>query len=118
LPSTFFRVIVGPDPAPDDFKSAKQLGKPPPVRPEQHTLWDGLSVNATEQQARKKALSLREIGHPIGDYIAEVEVPDGFGFSVSRTTSSPGHHTVWGPIHLLVGYVRRVTSVDQGDDVQ
>jgi hypothetical protein len=76
-------------------------------------LWEGLSVNATEQQARKKARNLREIGHPIGDYIAEVAVPDDLGFVVERTTSSPGHHTIWGPLHLLVGYVTRVTPVDE-----
>jgi len=114
----FYRVIRGPRPAPEDFKSAKELGKPPPVRPEQQTLWDGLSVYATEQQARKRARSLREIGHSIGDYIAEVEVPDGGGFTVQRTSSSPGHHTVWGPLRRLVDCVRRVTAVDSTDAVE
>ncbi len=113
--AVYYRVILGPRPTPDDFKSARDLGKPPPIRPEQRTLWDGLSVNATEQQARKKARSLREIGHSIGDYIAEVEVPDGAGFAVQRTTASPGHHTIWGPLHLLIQCVRRVVPVDEAD---
>ena len=106
-------MIVGSEATRDDFMSAKELGKPPPIRPEQHNLWDGVSVFATEQQARKKARSLREIGHSIGDYIAEVAVPDDRGFVIERTTSSPGHHTIWGPLSLLVDCVHRVVPVDE-----
>jgi hypothetical protein len=108
----FYRVIWGARPVPEDFKSARQLGKPALVRPEQFPLWDGLSVYATEQQARKKARSLRLIGHPIGDFIGEVHVPDDPEFTAERTTASPGHHTIWGPLHRLATYVRKVTPVD------
>ena len=62
----------------------------------------------TEAQARRKARGLPMLGR----FIAEVEVPETEAMRVERTTTSAGHHTVWGDPDGLLAAVRRVSPVD------
>ncbi|MGH2350698.1 MAG: hypothetical protein ACRDI2_19755 [Chloroflexota bacterium] len=98
----FYRIVTAPTVEEldlDDFKSAKALGAPPPRHAANLPLWDGLSVFATEAQARAKAHDFP--GH--GAYIARLEIPDDVPMRIERTIkNSRGHHTIWGgPAELL-----------------
>jgi hypothetical protein len=88
---------------PADFMSGRAMGKPPPRRPEYRPLWDGLSVFDTLERARAKARDMRDLGSPIGDYLARLEIPDDVPITSERTTSSRGHFTLAGQLHLLIG---------------
>lgn len=112
VPQVFFRVLVGPQPTANDFKSGRELGSPRPRNPENERLWEGLSVFGTEQQARNKAIDMRERGYSIGDYVARLEIPDESPVTWERTTNSRGHYTVFGQIHRLIDYVASVVPVD------
>ena len=75
--------------------------------PEQMGQWDGLSVFATEDQARRQARALPRLGR----FVAEIDIGDG-SFRVERTNpGNPGHHTLWGNAERVVQRVVRVTPV-------
>lgn len=106
MPRVFYRVIWGPQAAVEHFLSAKAKNEPPPADPALLSLYDGLSMYNTEQQARNKALDLN-----LGDHIAVVELPDNAPVRWERTLSSRGHHTVWGDAAYLHGCVVSVVQV-------
>ena len=99
----FYRVVATDPPTQRDFLSHKALGIP--LRsPNDQDLWEGISVQATEQQARKRA---RLPG--FGRYIAGLVVREGGSISWRRTGRQPGHHTLWGdPEELLACVVRTI----------
>ena len=96
--ATFYRIVEMSPPALGDFLSDKAQGRLP--RSETHRrLWDGISVYATEQQARRKVQD-----YPfLGSFIAQLEIPDQASVRIERTLRrSRGHHTLWGdPAYLL-----------------
>ncbi len=100
----FYRVVRTDPPTRNDFLSQRDLGVP--LRdPNDRELWEGVSVQATEQQARKRA---RLPG--FGRFIAEIAVPDGGAIVWRRTGRQPGHHTLWANPDELLTRVTRVTS--------
>lgn len=102
---SFYRVVATNPPTRSDFLSHRDLGVP--LRdPNDRELWEGVSVQATEQQARRRA---RLPG--FGPYIAEIVVPDGGTISWRRTGRQAGHHTLWGDPDELLLRVSRVISV-------
>jgi len=103
-----YRIVRTDPPTAADFTSNHALGKVPRrPEPEVVRLWDGLSMYETEQQARVKA-TLRPA---LGRYIAAVAVMPAVGVRIERTTSSAGHHTVWGEAPRLLALVQRVIAV-------
>jgi hypothetical protein len=99
MPRVFYRITHQP-PTVENMKSAKDLGDPPPRSPSRLPLWDGVSVYATETQARNKARDFPGIGN----YIATLQIPDDASWRIQRTIpNSRGHHTIWGatPAELL-----------------
>ena len=103
---TFYRITANP-PTLTDFTSAIARGRPSPRDPEARRLFDGISVFATEGQARRKALD-----YPIlGDHVARIELPDDSSVRIERTTTSRGHHTIWGEPALLLSCVVSVVPV-------
>jgi hypothetical protein len=108
MPRTFYRIVhtATKEGLPiEDFMSNKALDEEPPVNPEHLRLFDGISVYATEQQARNKATAFPRLGR----FIAAVEVEDGAPVHVERTLpKSRGHYTLWGAPEEIR---RRVVSV-------
>ena len=102
---TFYRVVRTDPPTRQDFLSHEALGIQ--LRnPDDHELWRGLSVQATEQQARQRA---RLPG--FGRFIAEVSIPVDGDIRWQRTGRQPGHHTLWGSPDELVASVTRTVAV-------
>lgn len=95
-----YRIVRTNPPTLSDFTSNAARGLP--IRddsPETRRLWDGISVYATEAQARNKA---RQFPY-LGQYIARLEIPTQAPVRIERTImNSRGHHTLWGhPAELL-----------------
>ena len=107
------RVTQNNPPEREDVMSNAAQGIPPPDDdPQRAMLNDGISVFNTEQQARKKVLSLRELGINLGDYIARLDIPDGApGVRIERTLRTPGHHTIWADPDQLLEYVVSIVPV-------
>jgi hypothetical protein len=105
-PTTVFRIVQTDPPTTDDFISNAARGKlPHRPDPEVLRLWDGLSVFATESQARRQARRLPNLG----SYIAELAIPA--TAHCEPTLRTPGHHTVWGDPSTLLDCIVRVIPV-------
>jgi hypothetical protein len=105
----FFRLTQADPPTLSDFTSrAAQGAAPMDDDPDRQRLHSGISVFATETQARKKASQ-----YPfLGNFIARIELPDDAPVVIERTLrNGPGHHTIWGDPALLCGYVTAVVPV-------
>ena len=113
MPRNFYR-LVATDPASDvDFMSKEALGEPlREETPENRRLWQGISVYATEAQAHRKG----RVSPGLGRFVACLEVPDDAPMKIERTTSSSGHHTIWGDPLVLLAYVTRVVAVSRRSD--
>lgn len=48
----------------------------------------------------------------LGRFIAVLDVPDNIPIQVERTTSRPGHHTLWGRADTILGCVIAVLPID------
>ena len=108
MPLRFYRVVRSNWPTLDDFTSNTAKGKPMArPDPEIALLWDGISVNATETQARNRATAQPNLG----TYIAELVITEGDPITVRRTGNFRGHHTLWGDPADLLARVTRVVSV-------
>jgi hypothetical protein len=105
---TFYRVVKTDPPTLTDFTSNAARGRPlPDPTPETRRLWAGLSVNATEAQARRRARQYPALGA----WIARLELPVAAPVQIERTTRIPGHHTLWGEPAVLLGSVVVVVPV-------
>ena len=105
---TLFRIVRSDPPTLADFVSNVELGRPLPRDPEAARLWSGISVNETENQARRRAR-----GVPVlGNYLAELHLDEESFVRIERTTRSRGHHTVWADPVLLLRSVVRVLPID------
>ena len=108
MPIRFYRVVHSNPPTLIDFTSQKAKGVPMArPDPEIALLWDGVSVNATETQARTRAQTLPYLG----THVAELAIAEGDPITVRRTGSSRGHHTLWGDPAELLARVSRVVDV-------
>jgi hypothetical protein len=105
---TFYRVVKTDPPTLADFTSNAARGRPLlDPSPETRRLWAGLSVNATEAPARRRARQ-----HPaLGAWVACLELPAAAPVQIERTTRIPGHHTLWGEPAVLLGCVVAVVPV-------
>jgi hypothetical protein len=101
---TLFRIVASNPPSIADFTSNASHGRTlQNPTPERRRRWAGLSMFATEAQARRNARKFPRLGA----FIATVTIPDDALVRIERT-SGPGHYTVWGhPAYLL----ERVTDV-------
>ena len=105
---TLHRIVLTAPPTVTDFLSDKERGRPQPTEQELLRLWDGLSMYATEAQARRKARGVPALGA----FIATVDIPEDGSVRYERTLKSSGHHTVWGDAaRLLERVVLPVTPV-------
>ena len=105
---SFFRIVQSMPPTRDDFVSQKAKGLPMArPDPEVALLWDGVSVYATEAQARSQARTKPWLG----THISELVVADGDPITFRRTGAGRGHHTLWGDPSDLWSRVRRTVDV-------
>lgn len=98
----FYRIVLTDPPTVEDFLSYQVQGRTPATTdPEAFRLWSGISVYATEAQARRQALA-----YPfLGPYLARLEIPDTGPIRFERTTRSRGHYTLWGEPGALLACV-------------
>ena len=47
----------------------------------------------------------------MGQYIAQLRIPDGAAVRVERTFESRGHHTIWGKPETLLSFVVACTAI-------
>ena len=100
----FFRIVKTAPPTVADFLSAKALGLPRrPNEPEE--IWAGLSVWATEAQARRQQRRFPRLGN-----FAAVLVIDDEQVRVERTYG-PGHHTIWGDPEALLAAITLIVPL-------
>ena len=105
---TFYRIARSDPPTTDDFVSL--LAKGIQVRtddPESLRLHSGISVSATEQQARTRARDMPWLG----SYIAQLVIPETGPIRFARTLRVRGHHTLWGAPDSILACVVAVQPV-------
>lgn len=96
---TVYRNVRTDPPTRLDFTSNEALGIPSRhSEPEMLRLWSGISVWATEAQARRNAARYPNVGR----FIAAIRIEADMPIRIERTLRRPGHHTLWGePADLL-----------------
>jgi hypothetical protein len=105
---TFWRIVRTNPPAERDFLSHAALGRQLTRHdPDSVRLSQGISVFATDAQARRNARR-----YPVfGRWLVEVRIPGDAHIHIERTRGGPGHHTLWGEAATLLAYVVRVVPV-------
>jgi hypothetical protein len=100
--------VRGDPPTEDDFLSHEAQGRrQPDDSPETLRLWSGISVYATEEQARRRART----APMLGTYLAELRFADDGAIRWERTPRR-GHHTLWAPPALLLAAVTLVVPIE------
>ena len=110
MPTIFYRLVATDPPSLVDFLSKEARGEP--LRDdtaETRRLWQGVSVYATEAQAQRKGRTSPVLGR----FVAEIELPADSPIRWERTTTSSGHHTLWGDPATLLACVTRVVAVSR-----
>jgi hypothetical protein len=107
---TFYRIVKSNPPMLADFLSQRSLGRP--LRrdtPEMRRSWEGVSVYDTLEAARETALRYPRIG----EFIAEVQIPDNGPVGFEQTLADPHHYHMHGEPSDMLAMVFRVVSVVQ-----
>ena len=87
----FYRIVRSSPSTLDDYTSNRAKGIPMARQdPEVALLWDGISVYATETQARNQAKAKPWLGA----YIAELVISEGDPITFRRSGAGRGHHTL------------------------
>jgi hypothetical protein len=109
LVRTFYRIIRTDSATLWDFTSNEARRRQPrrPLRSAERRLWRGLSHFDTLAAANAAARQTPALGQ----YIAEVVLPDDTDIQVEQTGRA-GHYTLWGSPGRLLGYVRRIEPVE------
>lgn len=85
------------------------LHPPPSLSPEHLRQWEGISVFATESQARRQARRFPQLGR----YIVECVIAADEVMEVRRTDPrSPGHLTIWADPMAVLRTVVRVVPIE------
>jgi hypothetical protein len=108
-PTHFFRIVESNPPTLWDFLSAARRGRQLRRRtPELERLFAGISLFETFAQARDQA----QVFPQLGEFIAEIVVPNDLAIDCERTTRTEGHWTIWARPDTLLSYVILVTKAD------
>lgn len=101
----FYRIVKTNPPTVRDFLSGVATGRiPAGAAPALVRLLEGISAFATFAQACRKS---RGVGYRIGEYVAELQIPDAASIRVEKS-GGPGHHTLGGDAAELLTHVVRV----------
>ena len=105
---TFWRIVRTNPPTRRDFMSHIELGIPFRAGSEEVMRQvAGISVYATEVQARRKARQVPVLGV----WLAELRIDDDRGFVIARTHGGPDHHTIWSDPDEIMSCDVRVIDV-------
>src|SRR5215213_3925060 len=105
---SFYRLVRSNPPTLDDFRSNQAKGIPMArPDPEVALLWSGISVYATEAQARNQAKAKPWLGA----FIAELEVDENDPITFRRSGTGRGHHTLWWEPEELGARVLRIIDI-------
>ena len=99
----------------DAFRSHRELGLPPRRHsPEATTprIHEGISVFESKQIASEVELALRARGNTLGDFVAEVRLVSGQGFTLARW-GSRGHLTIFGDAVTLSQAVTDTLPIEE-----
>lgn len=108
---TYYRIVRNPDASEDDFKSAKDLGKPLRKANFARPWAEGVSVSDTFEHAIAQA---RQYRYRLGRYVVAVRLPAEAGIEVEQTGNDPHHYTVYGtPSHLFSFVTEQPRRVDE-----
>jgi hypothetical protein len=102
----FYRIIQSSTATREDFLSPRALGRPVPNDPVLAALWDGVSVQNTLAQARRKS----RVSPRLGSYVAILRVSSD-GPIRFRRSLGPGHYTLWGEPDVLLAAVIDVIAL-------
>jgi hypothetical protein len=102
VPLTLYHVVKSRAPGAEDFKSQRELGNPSHTDPPAQE-YDGVSFTDRLEQS----VDLARRWPRMGDYVAEVFIPDGSPLTC-EPTFGPGHWTVYGPRETMASYATRV----------
>lgn len=114
---TLYRIVLTDPPTVQDMMSYEALAiEPRTDDAETLRLVTGISLYNTLQQARNHAAGRPWQGNA---FVAELRMPDEAPVTIERTTTSRGHHTLWGNPRAILEYVIRVWPVySQKGDAQ
>lgn len=105
--TTLYRIVQSDPPTTSDFTPNEARGRSQRnLTPEEVRLLSGISLYATEAQARRNARKYPRLGR----YIAAVSIPDEAHVRVERTRG-PGHHMIWGDPAYLLSRIVRVSAI-------
>jgi hypothetical protein len=93
----FYRLVHDDPPPLIDLTSNLAQGKELPTDLVAAAVWDGLSVQSTMAQARRKSRASPMLGR----FVAVLRVPLDGTIRFERTLRTPGHFTIWGEPAIL-----------------
>ncbi len=99
---TFYRIVQTDPPTPHDLLSNQAKGRIAvgTLTAKRQEQWNGLSVFATEAQAKRRARDRPRLGA----FVTEREVPDDGSIRYERTSpGTPGHCTLGGTPQAFLG---------------
>jgi hypothetical protein len=107
----YYRIVRNADATEDDFKPAKDLGKPL-RRPSLARQWaEGVSVSDTFEHAAAQARLYR---YRLGRFVVAIRLPRQAGIEVEQTGRDLHHFTLYGtPAQLLSLVADRPRRVDE-----
>lgn len=98
---TYYRIVRGSDVSEDDFKPAKELGKPL-LDPALERQWaEGVSVYATFDRAANRA---RRYRYRLGRFVATVTLPIDTSVEVEQSGNDPLHYTLYANPRQLLSF--------------
>ena len=100
--SIFYRIIRSRQAAPDDFKSAKALGKPLRDQAHQREWEQGVSVFDSLDYALQRA---RAFKLALGRFVVAIRVPDDESIEVAQTGNDQHHFTIYAEPERLLSLV-------------
>ena len=105
----FYRIVRNPEVSEDDFKPAKDLGKPLTNQRFARQWAEGVSVYDTFEHAVARARLYR---YKLGRFVVTVRLPVGTDVEVEQSGDDPRHYTLYAPpsrlLELVSGRPRRV----------
>ena len=108
----FYRVVLTRPPSEFDLRSDRERGYAKPTDPTRADEWDGISVFATESQARRKA----PIALARGTFIAAIDVSEGGPIRYERRGKTKGHYILWGDARVMLDHVVSVVPMTSDEE--